>query len=450
MTRRDAAGRRDPEGRDPEGRGTRHRCGIVAPPAIGHLNPMAALGLELQRRGHAVVVFTVADGARRLAGLPLEVVTIGADAFPPGSVDTAYRTLGRLSGLSGLRFSVDFFRREQAMLHDQLPAALRSEGISLLLVDQLSPAGATAAELLGLPFVTIANALPVNREAAVPPYATGWLPSDAPWARWRNQLGNCLLNRLTAPLWRDLQEQRQRWALPRHHRREESHSPLLQLAQMPQAFDFPRRRLPPHFHYVGRLADPSGTEPLLGNESSFPWEQLDGRPLIYASLGTLQNGRPEVFEQIAAACAPLDAQLVISMGNPDATPLALPGAPLVVPFAPQQVLIARAALVITHAGLNTTLTALGCGVPVVAIPITNEQPGIAARLAASGAGRVVPLGRLSAERLRAAISAVLADPTCRDNARRLQAEIESAGGVGAAADRIEACSPATPPDCGSG
>lgn len=63
------------------------RYRIVAPPAIGHLNPMMALALELIRRGHGVVLFTVPDGARRLAGLPLEVVTIGADLFPPGSVD---------------------------------------------------------------------------------------------------------------------------------------------------------------------------------------------------------------------------------------------------------------------------------------------------------------------------------------------------------------------------
>jgi len=46
-----------------------HRYGIVSPPAIGHLNPMVALALELHRRGHAVVVFTVADGARKMYSL---------------------------------------------------------------------------------------------------------------------------------------------------------------------------------------------------------------------------------------------------------------------------------------------------------------------------------------------------------------------------------------------
>lgn len=222
-----------------------HRYGLVAPPAIGHLNPMVALGIELQGRGHGVVLFTVADGARRLAGVLLEVVTLGASAFPPGAVDAAYASLGRLSGRQGLRFSVAYFRREQAMLHGELPAALRAAG--------------TAAERLCLPFVTISNALPVNREPAVPPYFTGWLPSPSPWARWRNQLGNALLDRLTEPLWRDLQEQRRSCGLPPRRNKEKALSPLLQLA--------------PHFHYVGRLAMPCGREPLLREAIPFPWER---------------------------------------------------------------------------------------------------------------------------------------------------------------------------------
>ncbi|MFZ0409573.1 MAG: nucleotide disphospho-sugar-binding domain-containing protein [Cyanobium sp.] len=415
------------------------RIGIVAPPAIGHLNPMLALALELTRRGHAVVVFTVADGARKLAGLPLQLVTIGAECFPAGSVDATYAQLGRLSGLAGLRFTVRYFRQEQAMLHEQLPEVLRAAKLQLLLVDQLSPAAATVAERLGLPYVTIANALPVNREAAVPPYFSGWQPSPAPWARWRNQLGNALLDRLTASLWSDLQEQRQRWGLPVRRRREQLHSPLLQLAQLPRAFDFARERLAPQFHYVGPLADPSGREPLLRDAVPFPWERLDGRPLIYASLGTLQNGRPELFAAIASACAPLEAQLVISLGRPGAPLPALPGEPLVVAFAPHQQLIARSALVITHAGLNTTLTALACGVPLLAIPITNEQPGIAARIAHCGAGRALPVRQLTSQRLRAMVAEMLGDDRYRQAARRLQAEIAAAGGVARAAELIEAC-----------
>ncbi|MEB3266064.1 MAG: nucleotide disphospho-sugar-binding domain-containing protein [Cyanobacteriota bacterium] len=417
------------------------RYGLVMPPAIGHLNPMVALALELIRRGHGVVIITVADGVSKLAALPLEVVTIGATAFPAGAVEAAYSQLGQLSGLAGLRFSVAYFVREQAMLFAELPAAVRAAAIDVLLVDQLNPAGGAVAELLGLPFVTLANALPVNREPAVPPYFTGWLPSRWPWARWRNRLGYALLEPLTAPIWRDLQARREALGLPRQQHKEQAFSPVLQLAQLPAAFDFPRERLAPHFHYVGRLADPSGREPLLREAGAFPWHKLDGRPLVYASLGTLQNGRPEIFEQIATACAPLAVQLVISLGDPGRPIPPLPGQPLVVAYAPHQQLIERSALVITHAGLNTTLTALGCGVPVLAIPITNEQPGIAARLAYSGAGRVLPLKRLRVNTLRQLVQQMLRDPQLRAHAQRLQAAFSTSGGVRAAADRIEALQP---------
>ncbi|MEN8447417.1 MAG: nucleotide disphospho-sugar-binding domain-containing protein, partial [Cyanobacteria bacterium J06555_13] len=85
----------------------------------------------------------------------------------------------------------------------------------------------------------------------------------------------------------------------------------------------------------------------------------------------------------------------------------------------------------------TTLTALGCGVPLVAIPITNEQPGIAARLARTQAGKTLPLDTLDETTLRAAIFEVLTDVRYRENAQRLQREIQSSGGVQQAADIIE-------------
>jgi UDP:flavonoid glycosyltransferase YjiC (YdhE family) len=62
---------------------------------------------------------------------------------------------------------------------------------------------------------------------------------------------------------------------------------------------------------------------------------------------------------------------------------------------------------------------------------------VAARLAWSGAGAVVPLRQLTAPRLRAAIEGVLADPEVRVQARRLQAAIQRCGGVVRAADLIE-------------
>lgn len=115
----------------------------------------------------------------------------------------------------------------------------------------------------------------------------------------------------------------------------------------------------------------------------------------------------------------------------------LPGSPLVVEYAPQLELLARARLTITHAGLNTVLESLSYGVPLVAIPITNDQPGVGARLAWSGAGRVVPLARLDASRLRIAVRSVLANPHYHRQAAWLRDAIQGSGGAPHAAAIVE-------------
>jgi MGT family glycosyltransferase len=172
----------------------------------------------------------------------------------------------------------------------------------------------------------------------------------------------------------------------------------------------------------------------------FPWERLDGRPLIYASLGTLQNRVAGTFRIIAQACSRLDAQLVISTGN-GVAPEALgdlTGRPVVVPYAPQLELLRHAALAVTHAGLNTVLDALSAGVPMVAIPVTNEQPGIAARIAWAGAGEAITLKQATPDRLCSLIRKVGQDPGYRSAAaERIRNSVRSSGGAPRAAEIIE-------------
>ncbi|MGK7885285.1 MAG: glycosyltransferase, partial [Crocosphaera sp.] len=159
----------------------------------------------------------------------------------------------------------------------------------------------------------------------------------------------------------------------------------------------------------------------------------------YASLGTIQNRLVQVFQQIAEACLGLDAQLVISLGG-SAKPESLPplaGSPLVVEYAPQLELLQKATLTITHAGMNTTLECLTNGVPMVAIPIANDQPGIAARIVWSGCGEAVPVNSVKVSKLRTAIQKVLTEDSYKQNALRLQAAIKKAGGVSRAIDIVE-------------
>lgn len=412
--------------------------GILCPAAIGHLNPMCALGRELQRRGHRVTLFGIPDIQPKVMNSGLDFWTLGEAEFPTGALEQMYKQLGEMSGLAGIKFTVSWLQQETAMLFNEAPEALKVAGVEALLLDQITTGGGTIAQKLNLPFITVCNALLIDREPEVPPYFTSWSYSQAWWAHWRNQMGNFFISRIGQPIWNVVVQQRQEWNLPLYNCRQDAGSQLAQICQLPAEYDFPRVNLPQCFHYTGPLQEPSGNEPV-SFDISFPFEKLTGKPLIYASLGTLQNRKWEIFQSIAEACVGLDVQLVISLGDPNSLESGsnLPGEPIVVPYAPHQQLIERAKLIVTHAGMNTVLGALSNGVPLVAIPITNEQPGIAARLARTGAGEVIPVAHLSVPKLGAAIERVLSEDSYRKNASRLQEAILRAGGVRRAADIVE-------------
>jgi hypothetical protein len=71
----------------------------------------------------------------------------------------------------------------------------------------------------------------------------------------------------------------------------------------------------------------------------------------------------------------------------------VPSNAIIVKRAPQLELLKQTSVSITHAGLNTVLEALTQGVPQVAIPVTNDQPGVAARIADKKTGVITSLDK---------------------------------------------------------
>lgn len=408
--------------------------GIICPATTGHLNTLLPLGRELQKRGHRVTVCGVLDAKAQTVAAGLDFLAIAEAEVPLGAIAEASAQLGEMSGSEALRYSISWLRQSAVILLSQAPDAIKAAGVEALLVDQISPAGGTVAQLLNIPFVTVCSAVVMNQELGVPPFFTNWSYNPALWARLRNSLGYSALNRQTRPIGEAIAQYRRQWNLPTHTTRNDAYSDLAIISQQPAQFEYPRRELPQWLHFTGSFHDSTGREPV-----SFPFEKLTGQPLIYASMGTLQNRLIGVFEKIASACEKLDAQLVISLGgsaNPESLSK-LPGNSLVVKYAPQLELLKKATLTITHAGMNTALESLSNAVPMVAIPITNDQPGVAARIAWTGTGEVVPLSRLNVPRLRAAIQQVLTQDSYKNNTTRLQAAINRAGGVRRAADIVE-------------
>jgi len=101
----------------------------------------------------------------------------------------------------------------------------------------------------------------------------------------------------------------------------------------------------------------------------------------------------------------------------------VPNNAIIVKKAPQLELLKQASVCITHAGLNTVLESLAQGVPQVAIPVTYDQPGVAARIANKQTGVVTSLDKLTADHLSALLNEVLSNSTYRNNTRSLQKAI---------------------------
>lgn len=408
--------------------------GIICPNTPGHINPMVALADALRGRGHAVTFFLLGDPPASVAAAGYEVVPLGGSVLSPDDYRAAIQALGALTGRAALRHTFAVGARATAAVLAVGPEVARKARVAALVVDQASFAGGTVADELGLPFVTVCNALLLNADPIVPPFFTHWRPRDTWWARLRNRLAWAALGRLHAPILKHVRDRRRAVGLPPLRRVADAWSARLQVSQQPETFEFPRRELPPHFHFAGPFRRAGGPA-----DVPFPWDRLDGRPIIYASLGTLQNRVPETFRLIAEACAGSDTQLVLSTGR-GVSPTALgelPGRPVVVQYAPQMELLARSALAVTHAGLNTVLEALGCGVPLVALPVTNDQPGVAARIAWVGAGEAIRPDTMTPETLRAAITRVRSDPAYRASVERIRDAIRASGGAARAAELIE-------------
>jgi zeaxanthin glucosyltransferase len=410
------------------------RFGAFCFPATGHLNPMIALAHSLQLRGHEVVIFGISDVEAVVRTAGIEFYRIGFEDYPPGILKRLDEKLAKLKGVAAFRFTLERVRNSTRMILRDGPEAVQAAKVEALLVDEAEFAG-NVADYLGLPWISIALLPPLLPDDRFPPFWLSWAAGQDRLSRLRNRVAIHLLLRIATPIFKDVNQQRSAWGLKPLTRPEDGLSPLAQITQLPEALEFEiSGEKPAGLHYTGLFLY-AKRRPAV----DFPWHLLDGRPLIYASLGTLQNGSEAIFRTITDACAGLDAQLLISLGGGlDPARLGrLAGDPVVVHFAPQLEILKRAALVITHAGLNTVLESLSKGVPLVAIPLANDQPGVAARLKARGAGVVVSRHRLSPAKLRKAVSLVLQDNEYRKAAQVLQREFLQLNGPERAADLIE-------------
>jgi MGT family glycosyltransferase len=315
------------------------------------------------------------------------------------------------------------------------PRLIRSSKVEALVLHSFWRHLDLVAMHLEVPYVHVSLGLHADFTGYTPFCAYDWSYEDSVEARMRNLEGLQKLAPLFAPSNAVTREYVESVGLNIDlNDPYAAYSRLAQITQTPREFDFPGEHWPPQFHYTGPLQDSKSRAPV-----DFPWERLTGEPLIYASMGTLNNGSDTVYKTILEAASLPGHQLVLSIGRNVAPSQfnAVKANTIIVSQAPQVQLLEKAALCITHAGLNTTLEALSYGVPLVAIPVTGEQPGVAARIAYRKVGKFIPVAELSAGQLRALIDEVLSDPVYRENANQLRTAILNTNGLQLAADITE-------------
>jgi zeaxanthin glucosyltransferase len=412
------------------------KIGFVSVPVPGHLNPMSALARRLQSRNHEIAFMCLPDTEPlvRAAGLPF--LPCCEREFPVGSVDAYVRGIGTQEGEEALRLSIEACgAMTNAMCHS-LPGTLKAAGIDGLVLDTYLFYAEFIPLSLGMPYVHVSNALHFDWFGYTPLPIYDWPHETGPEALESNRKGVANFLNIVgqanagARAYADRVGLKIDWENPAA-----TVSQLAWLTQIPKEFDFESSYWPSQLRHTGPFHDGDGRI-----DVEFPWERLTGEPLIYASMGTLQNRVANVFHTIAAATSRLkDVQLVLSLGE-HVEPKeigSLPTRAITVKWAPQLELLKRASVCITHAGLNTVLEALAQGVPQVAIPVTNDQPGVGARIAAKKTGLVAPLKELTPSRLSALVEEVLTDPSFRNNARYFQKIIAETNGLSLAADILE-------------
>jgi zeaxanthin glucosyltransferase len=404
------------------------KLGFICPNVPGHLNPMTALARHLQDRGHDVV-FLYSSGA---AGLPF-VPGLEEDHF-----DKNRREVSKMQGEDALQFSVRVLLSRTEAILKSLPAIVQANGVDAFVIDTVQFYAELGAMRLGVPYIHVSNALHFDFSGYTPLGVYGWPHQTTPTALARNREGVAEFAKMLAATNAGIRAHAESaglkidWEIPHS-----TLSPLASITQTPRAFDFENSHWPSQFHYSGPFHDGKGRENI-----DFPWERLTGEPLVYASMGTILNGRLDVFRAIVAGLAKhKDLQLVVSVGDQvDPEQIGrVPNNAIIVKRAPQLELLKQASVCITHAGLNTVLESLAQGIPQVAIPVTYDQPGVAARIAHKQTGVVTSLDKLTADHLSTLLNKVLNDPTYRDNARKLKEAIAKANGLSVAADLVEEC-----------
>ena len=376
---------------------------VTSTPGYGHVLPMVPLAKAMLAAGHEVLWATAADACSRVAAAGIKVTAAGRTEEQMG--DTRRAIAAATAGFQPEQLPRYVFphlfgeARTPGMLHDLLPVA-RDWHPDLVVHENGELAAPLVAEIVGVPHVT--HSFGGGIPAAI--------LADAA--------------ELVAPLWAEHGVPLPPYAGCFEHLYLDICPPALQTVSLD------------HIAAVQPLRPVSYT----GETAALPagLSRDDPRPLVYLTLGTVQN-RPDVLRTVVAALAELDVRLLVTVG-PQGDPSALgpqPSQVMVERWVSQAAVLPLCAVVISHAGSGTVLGAAGLGLPQVCLPQAADQFRNTAGVVSTGAGLGLHPGDATPETVADAVSAVLHEPQFRAAAAGLSRQVASMPGPDQVVARLE-------------
>jgi UDP:flavonoid glycosyltransferase YjiC (YdhE family) len=374
-------------------------------PARGHLYPIVPTLMELRERGHEAHVRTLASelDALRQLGLHAEPIAREIEAAPLRDFEGSApeEALGKALETFGVRAAHEVGDLQRA-IEDVRPDAL--------LIDITTVGAAAVAEAGPLPW---AQSIPLfqrfSPDPGIPsrvtrvPFGIAPGPGVAVMNGARAAVG---LEPLTGPegMWR---------------------APLdLYYTAPPFELDLD---FPPSFSFVGPgVWEPPAPAP--------DWLDDVDAPLILVGVSSEFQHDAALIQTALDAFRDQDVVVAASTAAHDPAGFRVPDNAHVERWLPHMPLLAKAACVICHGGMGITQKALATGVPACVVPFGRDQFEVGARVAAVGAGALLPPDALSADALRTAVDAVIG---MRDGAQSTARAFARAGGAAAAASRLE-------------
>ncbi len=179
------------------------------------------------------------------------------------------------------------------------------------------------------------------------------------------------------------------------------------------------------YAFVGPSIRPAGEE----------IEKKSGK-LIYISMGTVNNDKMPFYKACVSAFANTDYQVILSVGH--LVPLEdleeRPENISVFPQVDQMAVLQQADAFVSHCGMNSVSESLYFGVPLVLLPQTSEQRGVAERVHQLGAG--IKPHKADAQSILDAVNQLFMDSTYKRNAAAIAESFRRCPGAKGAADKI--------------